>query len=84
MGGIGSGMVRLCEEPRSPSPSAKTEAQSVKHLTSAQVMISRFMSSNPASGSALPVQHLLGILSLCPSPTCSLSLSLSLSLKTNK
>ena len=28
-------------------------AQSVKHLTSAQVMISRFVSSSPASGSAL-------------------------------
>ena len=37
-------------------------AQSVKHLTSVQVMISRFMSSSPVSGSVLTVQSLLGIL----------------------
>ena len=49
-------------------------AQLVKLLTSAQVMISRFMSSSPESGSVLTVQSLLGILSL----------SLSLSLKINK
>ena len=33
-------------------------AQSVKHLTSAQVTISRFVSSSPASGSALTAQSL--------------------------
>ena len=43
-------------------------------LTSAQVMISRFMGSSPTSGSVLTVRSLLGILSL----------SLSLSLKINK
>ena len=52
-------------------------AQSVKHLTLARVMISRFVSSSPTSGSALAVRSLLGIpslsLSLCPSPTLFLS-----------
>ena len=38
-------------------------AQSVRHLTSAQVMISRFVSSSPVSGSKLTVRSLLGILS---------------------
>ena len=33
-------------------------AQSVKHPTSAQVMISRSVSSSPASGSVLPAQSL--------------------------
>ena len=60
----------------------------------AQVMISRFMRSNPTSGSVLTVRTLLGILSF-PFPLSappllarklarSLSLSLSLSLKINK
>ena len=49
-------------------------------LVSAQVMISRFVSSSPTSGSVLAEQSLLEILSLCPSPL----LSLSLSLKINK
>ena len=54
-------------------------------LTSAQVMISRFVGSSPASGSELTVQRLLRILclflslslslSLCSSPACTLSLS---------
>ena len=58
-------------------------AQSIKRPTLAQVMISRFVSSSPASGSALTVQSLLGFslslsLSLSlPSPACSPSLSLS-------
>ena len=39
-------------------------AQSVKHPTLAQVMISQFMSSAPTSGSLLSGQSLLGI--LCP------------------
>ena len=47
-------------------------AQSVKHLTSAQVTISRFMSSSPASGSLLSPQSASDPLSvpfsLCPSP----------------
>ena len=33
-------------------------AQSVKHLTSAQIMISRFVSSSPALGSVLTPQSL--------------------------
>ena len=48
-------------------------------LVLAQVMISRFVSSSPESGSALIVQSLLGILSLSVSFCLSLSLSLSLS-----
>ena len=39
-------------------------AQSVKHLTSAQVVISRLVSSSPASGSVLTARSLLGILSV--------------------
>ena len=61
-------------------------AQSVEHLTSAQVMISQFVSSSPALGSRLSAQRLLRI--LCPPLSlplpCSLSLSLSLSLLKNK
>ena len=48
-------------------------AHSVKHLTSVWVMISRFVSSSPASSSLLLVRSPLWILclplSLCPSPT---------------
>ena len=57
-------------------------AQSVKRLTSAQVIISRFVGSSPASGSVLTSQslELLRILclalSLCPSPAHALSLCL--------
>ena len=51
----------------------------VKHLTSAQVMISRLMGSSPISVSVLTLPSLLGILtlslSLCPSLTCTFSLS---------
>ena len=55
-------------------------AQSVEHLTSAQVMISQFVSSSPVSGSVLTAQTLEPALdsvspSLCPSPTRALSLS---------
>ena len=56
-------------------------AQSVKHLTSAQARISRFVGSGPVSGSALKAQSLEPASdsvspSFCPSPahTC-LSLS---------
>ena len=45
-------------------------AQSVKRLSSAQVVISRFMGSSPTSGSMLTAQSLLQI--LCPSPAPSL------------
>ena len=54
-------------------------AQSVKHLTSAQVMILWFMSSSPASGSVLTAQSLdpaldSGSPSSLPLPcTCSVS-----------
>ena len=60
---------------------------SVRLLISAQVMISQFMRSSPASGSALTVWSLLGILSPSLSFTllhtcmCTLFLSLSLSQK---
>ena len=57
-------------------------AQSVEPPTSAQVMISRSVSSSPASGSALPAGSLEPASdsvspSLCPSPTPALSLSVS-------
>ena len=55
-------------------------SRSVKHPTSAQVMISWFMSLNLTSGSALPARRLLGILSHT-ARALSLSLSLALSLK---
>ena len=63
-------------------------AQSARCPTSAQVMISRFVSSSPASGSVLTARSLEPApdsvsLSLCPSPARTLSLSLSLS-KINK
>ena len=55
-------------------------AQSVERLTSAQVMISRFMSSSPVLGSVLPAHSPepasdCVCLSLCPSPVHALSLS---------
>ena len=56
-------------------------AQSVKRPTSAQVMISQFLGSSPASGSALtawslePASNSVSF-SLCPSPAHPLSLSL--------
>ena len=55
---------------------------SVCLLISAEAMISWFVGSSPASGSALTVRNLLGILSpslSLPLPCCSLSLCLSLS-----
>ena len=57
-------------------------ARLVKRLTSAQVMISRSVSSGPVSGSGLTAQSLEPVLdsvspSLCPSPVHTLSLSLS-------
>ena len=67
-------------------------AQSVKHPTSAQVMISQFVSLSPVCWALCwqlrawsLLQSLCVCVSLCPSPTCVLSLSLSLSLsKRNK
>ena len=63
-------------------------AQLVRHLTSAQVMTSRFVSLSPASGSVLTTQNLEPAsdsvslsLSLCPSPAHVPSVPLSLSLK---
>ena len=50
-------------------------AQLVKHLTSAQVMISQFMGSSPESGSLLSGQSLLQI--LCPPLSLPLPLSCS-------
>ena len=56
-------------------------AQSVKRPTSAQVMISTFMSLSPTLGSVLTAQSLesasdsLSPVSLCPSPAHTLSLS---------
>ena len=55
-------------------------AQSVKHLTLAQVMISRFTGSSPALGSVLAVQSLLRILCL---PLSAAPPPLVLSLKIN-
>ena len=63
--------------------------QSVKHLTSAQVVISLFVGSSPTLSSVLTVQSLEPALdsvspsislSLCPSSAHALSLCLSLSL----
>ena len=60
-------------------------AQLVKHLTSAQVVISLFMSSSPTSGSVLTAQSLEPATdsvspSLSAPPLIALCLSLSLSL----
>ena len=52
---------------------------SIRLLVSAQVVISRFMSSSPAWGSELMVQSLLGFLSPSPSAPSPLGLSLPLS-----
>ena len=59
-------------------------AQSIEHLTSAQVMISQLVSSSSASGWLLLAQNLLQILCISlslslplPLLVCSLSLSLS-------
>ena len=52
-------------------------AQSVKRPTSAQVMIPRFMSSSPMSGSVLTVWSLLGVLSLSLSTLPLLALCIS-------
>ena len=56
-------------------------AQSAERPASAQVMISRFMSSSPALGSVLTARSLEPVsdsvsLSLCSSPAHALSLSL--------
>ena len=64
-------------------------AQSVKCLTSAQVMISLFIGSSPVLGSVLTAQSLEPasdsvLLSLCPSPAHALSLSVSKINKTLK
>ena len=57
-------------------------AQSVKPLTSAQVMISQFMGSSPASGSVLTAQRREPASdSVSPSLSVSLLLALCLSLE---
>ena len=56
-------------------------AQSVKRLTSAQVMISWFRELSPTLVSALTVWSLLGILSLYPFATHAVSVSLKIHLK---
>ena len=57
-------------------------AQSVKHLTSAQVMISQFLSSSPTLGSVLTAQS-LEIASDSVSPNLSSPPLLALSLSQN-
>ena len=59
-------------------------AQSVKRLTSVQIMISRFVSSSPASGSVLTARRFCVSFSLCPSPAHAVSLSVSKINKTLK
>ena len=64
-------------------------ALSVQHPTSAQVMISQFVGSSPASGSVLMAQSLEPALdavspSLSAPPPLMLALSLSLSLSLSK
>ena len=77
-------MLNLHEIKLLPRSRGTWVAQYVKHITSAQVMISQLMSLNPASGSVLTAQRLEPAwdlcLSLCPSLPCACSLSLSLSL----
>ena len=72
------------------TPTGAWVALSVEHLTSAQVTISRFVSSSPISGSVLtaqsrePASDSVSLsLSLCPFPAHTLSLFISLS-KINK
>ena len=86
---------RYWEKWTSPQPSYKNKhgrgawvAQSLKRPTLAQVMISRFVGSSPASGSVLTAQSLEpasdSVSPSLPLPhSCSVSLSLSLS-KINK
>ena len=60
-------------------------AQSVKHPTLAQVMISQLVSSSPVSGSVLTAQGLEPALdSVSPSVPAPPPLALSVSLKINK
>ena len=57
-------------------------AQSVEHLTSAQVMILQFVNSSPELGSVLTTQSLEPVLdSVSPSVPLPCSLALSVSLK---
>ena len=49
---------KLCSVPMSRISRGAWVAQSVKRPTSAQVMLSRFVSSSPASGSVLTAQSL--------------------------
>ena len=72
-------------EEECPEAQGELGGLSLPLLISAQVTISHFMSSSPASGSMLMMHSLLGILSLSSSPcTPPLALSLSLSLSLSK
>ena len=71
--------VLTCNFLKSQPPGARgwLSRLSVRLLVSAQVMTSWFLSSSPTLGSTPTVRSLLGILSLCPSPTQAHALSLS-------
>ena len=57
-------------------------AQSIERLSSAQIMISRFVGLSPASGSVLTAQSLMPVSdSVSPSLSASLSCAVSLCLK---
>ena len=56
--GLSSPKQFLCSLPFKDHPGGAWVAQSVEHPTSAQVMISRSMSSSPTSGSVLTAQSL--------------------------
>ena len=70
--------------PKTEDPGGTWVAQSVGRLTSAQVMMSRFVGSGPPSGSVLTAPSLEPAsdsvsLSLCPCLTHTVSLSLKIS-----
>ena len=68
----GNGVMGFENTPKPEAPGGLSRLN-IHLLISAQVTISRFLTSNPASGSVLTARSLLGILSLCPS--CVLCLS---------
>ena len=72
-------------QPRAGVPWGGLRRLSVRLLVSAQVMISQFVGSSPASGSVLTARSQLGILSLSlPSPARSLSLKVNKNIKKKK
>ena len=79
-----SALENIVEVPQKIKNRGVWVAQLVRHLTLAQVMISQFMCSSPASGSVLTAQSLEPALDSVSLPhPCLHSVSLSLS-KTNK